>query len=539
MPLSSAMAARVTQAELLAGVTDVDGPAARITSLTIAAGRGALVDNGNGTWNYTPALNDDSAVTFDYTASDGTLTAASTATLDITPVNDVALIGGVAAGTVTEDAATPNLTAAGALTITDADPGESSFVAQAGTRGALGTFTVNSAGGWTYTADNTQAAIQRLAAGAELRETFTVTSADGTASRDVVITIHGVNDAPLASNQVYTTVSTVSRVFGVNDFGYTDAEGDALAKIRVASLPGSGTLLLGGAPVAANQEISAADITAGRLRFVPNETISTSVSTAFAFQVNDGTVYSAATYAVTLNVTPLRNENAPAQPSPAPVAVVSAALPAVTPPAAVAAPAPAPAASSAAGAAIAPPAAAVPVLPPVTLIDSPEFLAGTPRSDGFAELPRVRVAESSAATQLGALSFTLGLGVTETRVDSLGLPEAPAGERAAAATSSTVFLEELNRLRDNTRADEVLERNIIVSSVATGAGMSVGYVLWLLRGGLLLSSLLSSLPAWRFVDPLPVLGRLRDDDEEDLDDDSVEDMVRAGEPPPPKDGRDA
>ena len=76
-------------------------------------------------------------------------------------------------------------------------------------------------------------------------------------------------------------------------------------------------------------------------------------------------------------------------------------------------------------------------------------------------------------------------------------------------------------------AEEARERNIIVSSVATGAGMSIGYVLWLLRGGLLLSSLLSSLPAWRFVDPLPVLGRLQDDDD-DQDDDSVEAMVRAG-----------
>ena len=47
-----------------------------------------LVDNGDGGWTYTPAANDDSAVTFNYTASDGTLTASSTASLDITPVND-------------------------------------------------------------------------------------------------------------------------------------------------------------------------------------------------------------------------------------------------------------------------------------------------------------------------------------------------------------------------------------------------------------------------------------------------------------------
>jgi hypothetical protein len=37
--------------------------------------------------------------------------------------------------------------------------------------------------------------------------------------------------------------------------------------------------------------------------------------------------------------------------------------------------------------------------------------------------------------------------------------------------------------------------------------MSVGYVVWLFRGGLLLGSLLSSLPAWHVIDPLPVLAR--------------------------------
>jgi hypothetical protein len=48
--------------------------------------------------------------------------------------------------------------------------------------------------------------------------------------------------------------------------------------------------------------------------------------------------------------------------------------------------------------------------------------------------------------------------------------------------------------------------------------------MWLLRGGVLVTSLMSSLPAWRVIDPLPVLarGRRRADDE---DDESLDDMV--------------
>jgi hypothetical protein len=34
---------------------------------------------------------------------------------------------------------------------------------------------------------------------------------------------------------------------------------------------------------------------------------------------------------------------------------------------------------------------------------------------------------------------------------------------------------------------------------------SAGYVMWLLRAGPLVASILSSLPAWRTFDPLPVL----------------------------------
>jgi hypothetical protein len=57
------------------------------------------------------------------------------------------------------------------------------------------------------------------------------------------------------------------------------------------------------------------------------------------------------------------------------------------------------------------------------------------------------------------------------------------------------------------------------------------YVIWLIRGGLLLSSVLSSLPAWRFVDPLPVLAYREDEAEEDGS--SLEALVDGTPPPPP------
>jgi hypothetical protein len=37
------------------------------------------------------------------------------------------------------------------------------------------------------------------------------------------------------------------------------------------------------------------------------------------------------------------------------------------------------------------------------------------------------------------------------------------------------------------------------------AGASLAYLVWITRGGSLLGSLLSSIPIWKWVDPIPVL----------------------------------
>ncbi len=56
-------------------------------------------------------------------------------------------------------------------------------------------------GNWSYSALNSQNSIQSLAVGATLTDTLTVTSKDGT-TRDVVVTITGINDAPTVAKPV-------------------------------------------------------------------------------------------------------------------------------------------------------------------------------------------------------------------------------------------------------------------------------------------------------------------------------------------------
>ena len=188
----------ITQAELLSNAGDLDGDSLIAAGLAIISGNGTLVDNGDGTWTYTPDLNDDTAVSFSYTISDGTASIAGSATLDISPVNDAPFIGGNSSGVVTEDVdpdADGLLEVSGVLTISDPDFGESSFL-PATIVGTYGSLTIDAAGNWRYTAHSAQAAIQQLDAGGSARDVLTVTTADGT-THTVTITINGAGDAPV------------------------------------------------------------------------------------------------------------------------------------------------------------------------------------------------------------------------------------------------------------------------------------------------------------------------------------------------------
>lgn len=85
---------------------------------------------------------------------------------------------------------------------------------------------------------------------------------------------------------------------------------------------------------------------------------------------------------------------------------------------------------------------------------------------------------------------------------------------AQTALGSVEWRGALEKAKAETTAQGRVEALVVGSSTAVAGSLSVGYVMWLVRGGVLLSSLMSSLPAWRVLDPLPILGRSRDDEEE-------------------------
>ncbi len=58
-------------------------------------------------------------------------------------------------------------------------------------------------------------------------------------------------------------------------------------------------------------------------------------------------------------------------------------------------------------------------------------------------------------------------------------------------------------------------RSESVSVAGLSLGVSVAYVLWMVRVGVLMGSYLSALPAWRLLDPQLVLAQAGEEDEDD------------------------
>ncbi|SEH75526.1 cadherin-like domain-containing protein [Tardiphaga sp. OK245] len=79
----------ITEAQLLANATDVDGQALHVTGLAVANGCGTLTYNEDGTWTFTPAANFNGPVSFTYQISDDVTSVSGGATLAVTPVNDL------------------------------------------------------------------------------------------------------------------------------------------------------------------------------------------------------------------------------------------------------------------------------------------------------------------------------------------------------------------------------------------------------------------------------------------------------------------
>ncbi len=78
------------------------------------------------------------------------------------------------------------------------------------------------------------------------------------------------------------------------------------------------------------------------------------------------------------------------------------------------------------------------------------------------------------------------------------------------------------QMLDEARLPEVL----LGGSAVLATTITAGYLIWLIKGGQIVAAVMANLPAWRLIDPLPILNSIIDDDEEV--DDSLDSIIQEG-----------
>jgi len=91
----------------------------------------------------------------------------------------------------------------------------------------------------------------------------------------------------------------------------------------------------------------------------------------------------------------------------------------------------------------------------------------------------------------------------------------PAVNQFATTLSPLTFNQFGQLVESNFESAFTLDQVVVGGSAVATTSLSVGYVVWMLRGGSLFASFVTSLPAWRSFDLLPVLNQF---DEESLAD---------------------
>ena len=506
-------------------ITDVEG---NVTSVTLAVANGTLnvaaagaagvVGNGSGSvtisgtqadinatlasLGYQGNLNFNGPDTLAVTSTDSNgATDTDNVAITVTAVNDVPAntVPGAQAGA--ED--TP--LAISGLSITDPDGTMVAVTLSV----ANGTLTVSLAGGATISAGANGSATLTLngtvaqvnAALASLGylgapnynggDTLTMTATDPSAASDtdtVAINLAAVNDAPTIGANTFTINDGGTLVLGSGNLSATDVDDAAGSLVFTVGgvSHGSFVLVSTGAPVTS---FTQADIAAGLVRFVHDGSGQAPAFTIYAADASGGGA-GPVTASITFN---------------------GGGTIFTTPPTG----------SGGGGGTTA-------VLPPLPPPAAATTTPGAPGASAFFRTPTVPAAEGGdeeVATPVLATPATTAASVDKRIVAEMGLPpirvepdvietkplrsdidiEPVRAEMQVIPTRHDLELDEEERARID----------VVLSSVRiTGLAFSVGAVWWAARAAGLIASLLASSPAWRHVDPLPVLGRDEQDEEE-------------------------
>ncbi|PMT74692.1 tandem-95 repeat protein [Vibrio parahaemolyticus] len=259
----------ITTEELLSNVDDEDKDTLSVENLIIDKGNGTLVDNGDGTWTFTPQIDDDTEVSFTFDIiDDEDLVVSGSANLDILPINDAPNAKNDVITTEEDTAVTID------VLVNDSDvEGDVLSIQSASVPSEQGSVDIVD-GKLVFTpAENFNG---------EATITYIVTDGDLTDEAKVTVTVTPVNDSPVAVDDTTSIQEDTAVTIDVmpND---TDVDGDTLS-IQSASVPSDqGTV----------------EVVDGKLVFTPAENFNGDAE--ITYTVTDGELTDEAKVTVTVN----------------------------------------------------------------------------------------------------------------------------------------------------------------------------------------------------------------------------------------------
>ncbi|WP_192859432.1 tandem-95 repeat protein, partial [Vibrio parahaemolyticus] len=261
----------ITTEELLSNVDDEDKDkdTLSVENLIIDKGNGTLVDNGDGTWTFTPQIDDDTEVSFTFDIiDDEDLVVSGSANLDILPINDAPNAKNDVITTEEDTAVTID------VLVNDSDvEGDVLSIQSASVPSEQGSVDIVD-GKLVFTpAENFNG---------EATITYIVTDGDLTDEAKVSVTVTPVNDSPVAVDDTVSTQEDTAVTIDVlpND---SDVDGDKLS-IESASVP---------------KEQGTVEVVNGKLVFTPAENFNGDVE--ITYTVTDGQLTDEAKVTVTVN----------------------------------------------------------------------------------------------------------------------------------------------------------------------------------------------------------------------------------------------
>ncbi|HHJ3172507.1 TPA: tandem-95 repeat protein [Vibrio parahaemolyticus] len=259
----------ITTEELLSNVDDEDKDTLSVENLIIDKGNGTLVDNGDGTWTFTPQIDDDTEVSFTFDIiDDEDLVVSGSANLDILPINDAPNAKNDVITTEEDTAVTID------VLVNDSDvEGDVLSIQSASVPSEQGSVDIVD-GKLVFTpAENFNG---------EATITYIVTDGDLTDEAKVTVTVTPVNDSPVAVDDTTSIQEDTAVTIDVltND---TDVDGDKLS-IESASVP---------------KEQGTVEVVDGKLVFTPAENFNGDAE--ITYTVTDGQLTDEAKVTVTVN----------------------------------------------------------------------------------------------------------------------------------------------------------------------------------------------------------------------------------------------